>query len=163
MRIENDSAVSPVIGVMLMLVVTIVIAAVVSGFAGGLAGETGKAPQASIECTADLVRHQLTFEHKGGDAFTLRDVKVILASEDAKTTLTTADVGTNAVAFEELGAADNMIATGDKFVLKGADPPGWTEGITFGSMTLVKNTMIKWTIVDKATDRMIASGSIALV
>jgi len=162
MSIPNEDAVSPVIGVMLMLVVTIVIAAVVSGFAGGLAGETGKAPQASIECTADLVRHQLTFEHKGGDAFTLRDVKVILASEDAKTTLTTADVGTNAVAFEELGAADNMIATGDKFVLKGADP-GWTEGITFGSMTLVKNTMIKWTIVDKATDRMIASGSIALV
>jgi len=162
MRIENDSAVSPVIGVMLMLVVTIVIAAVVSGFAGGLAGETGKAPQASIECTADLVRHQLTFEHKGGDAFTLRDVKVILASEDAKTTLTTADVGTNAVAFEELGAADNMIATGDKFVLEGV-APGWTEGITFGSMTLVKNTKTRWTIVDKATDRMIASGSIALV
>jgi FlaG/FlaF family flagellin (archaellin) len=162
MRIENDSAVSPVIGVMLMLVVTIVIAAVVSGFAGGLAGGAGKTPQASIEGTADLVQHQLIFEHKGGDAFTLRDVKVILASEDAKTTLTTADVGTNAVAFEELGAADNMIATGDKFVLEGV-APGWTEGITFGSMTLVKNTKTRWTIVDKATDRMIASGSIALV
>ncbi|ADN37206.1 conserved hypothetical protein [Methanolacinia petrolearia DSM 11571] len=33
---ESDCAVSPVVGVMLMLVVTIIIAAVVSGFAGGL-------------------------------------------------------------------------------------------------------------------------------
>ena len=35
---ENEGAVSPVVGVMLMLVVTIIIAAVVSGFAGGLIG-----------------------------------------------------------------------------------------------------------------------------
>jgi FlaG/FlaF family flagellin (archaellin) len=35
----KEDAVSPVVGVMLMLVVTIIIAAVVSGFAGGLAGE----------------------------------------------------------------------------------------------------------------------------
>ena len=33
---ENEGAVSPVVGVMLMLIVTIIIAAVVSGFAGGL-------------------------------------------------------------------------------------------------------------------------------
>jgi archaeal type IV pilus assembly protein PilA len=35
---ENEDAVSPVVGVMLMLVVTIIIAAVLSGFAGGLLG-----------------------------------------------------------------------------------------------------------------------------
>jgi archaeal type IV pilus assembly protein PilA len=35
---EQEDAVSPVVGVMLMLVVTIIIAAVVSGFAGGLVG-----------------------------------------------------------------------------------------------------------------------------
>ena len=46
---ENDEAVSPVIGVMLMLVVTIIIAAVVSGFAGGLAGTTQKAPQLAMD------------------------------------------------------------------------------------------------------------------
>jgi archaeal type IV pilus assembly protein PilA len=37
-RREPEEAVSPVVGVMLMLVVTIIIAAVVSGFAGGLIG-----------------------------------------------------------------------------------------------------------------------------
>jgi archaeal type IV pilus assembly protein PilA len=49
-KIQNEEAVSPVVGVMLMLVVTIIIAAVVSGFAGGLAGTQQKAPAASFEC-----------------------------------------------------------------------------------------------------------------
>jgi archaeal type IV pilus assembly protein PilA len=45
---KNASAVSPVVGVMLMLVVTIIIAAVVSAFAGGLGGSQTKTPQATI-------------------------------------------------------------------------------------------------------------------
>ncbi|MFA5330870.1 MAG: type IV pilin N-terminal domain-containing protein [Methanoregula sp.] len=47
----NESAVSPVVGVMLMLVVTIIIAAVVSAFAGGLSGSQTKTPQASLVAT----------------------------------------------------------------------------------------------------------------
>jgi len=44
-RKNGEEAVSPVVGVMLMLVVTIIIAAVVSGFAGGLVGgSTQKVP-----------------------------------------------------------------------------------------------------------------------
>jgi len=47
--LSGEDAVSPVVGVMLMLVVTIIIAAVVSGFAGGLAGTTQKAPQLAMD------------------------------------------------------------------------------------------------------------------
>jgi flagellin-like protein len=47
---KKERAVSPVVGVMLMLVVTIIIAAVVSAFAGGLSTGTKKAPVASFEC-----------------------------------------------------------------------------------------------------------------
>ncbi|HJJ42436.1 MAG TPA: type IV pilin N-terminal domain-containing protein [Methanocorpusculum sp.] len=46
---KKESAVSPVVGVMLMLVVTIIIAAVVSAFAGGLVTSAEKAPIASLE------------------------------------------------------------------------------------------------------------------
>ena len=45
-----DSAVSPVIGVMLMLVVTIIIAAVVSSFAGGLVSGQQAAPSMGYGC-----------------------------------------------------------------------------------------------------------------
>ncbi|MBN1431290.1 MAG: type IV pilin N-terminal domain-containing protein [Methanomicrobiaceae archaeon] len=47
MKRENE-AVSPVVGVMLMLVVTIIIAAVVSAFAGSMASTQEKAPSASF-------------------------------------------------------------------------------------------------------------------
>jgi archaeal type IV pilus assembly protein PilA len=48
---EHEIAVSPVVGVMLMLVVTIIIAAVVSGFAGGLLGTSSnqKTPTLSLD------------------------------------------------------------------------------------------------------------------
>lgn len=49
MEMKKDSAVSPVVGVMLMLVVTIIIAAVVSGFAGGLAGNNQKTPELTLD------------------------------------------------------------------------------------------------------------------
>ncbi len=45
MNYPRDTAVSPVVAVMLMLVVVIIIAAVVSGFAGGLVKGTQSAPQ----------------------------------------------------------------------------------------------------------------------
>jgi FlaG/FlaF family flagellin (archaellin) len=50
MKQQNESAVSPVVGVMLMLVVVIIIAAVVSGFAGGLVGSNNqKTPQLTVD------------------------------------------------------------------------------------------------------------------
>jgi archaeal type IV pilus assembly protein PilA len=46
---KTDDAVSPVVGVMLMLVVTIIIAAVISGFAGGLMGNAHKSPSLQMD------------------------------------------------------------------------------------------------------------------
>jgi len=50
MKNQNDTAVSPVVGVMLMLVVVIIIAAIVSGFSGGLiGGNTQKNPTLTMD------------------------------------------------------------------------------------------------------------------
>jgi FlaG/FlaF family flagellin (archaellin) len=67
MKHYKENAVSPVVGVMLMLVVTIIIAAVVSGFAGGLVKGQTKAPQATIQGTFS-VTSGLTITNAGGDA-----------------------------------------------------------------------------------------------
>ena len=45
MKNTIENAVSPVVGVMLMLVVTIIIAAIVSAFAGGAVSGVSKVPQ----------------------------------------------------------------------------------------------------------------------
>jgi flagellin-like protein len=70
MNLQNERAVSPVVGVMLMLVVTIIIAAVVSAFAGGVVGGTSKTPQAAIQGTYSQTKG-MTITHSGGDAIPL--------------------------------------------------------------------------------------------
>jgi hypothetical protein len=105
--IKKEDAVSPVVGVMLMLVVTIVIAAVVSAFAGGVAGDQNKVPQASVVATEFVINgiidsnHNnmygqglarpdqgatnasadiyVIFKHNGGDSLNLDKVEVHLS------------------------------------------------------------------------------------
>lgn len=78
---RKDDAVSPVIGVMLMLVVTLIIAAVVSGFAGGLAEGTDKGPQASIAASFSQSTG-LVMTHTGGDNLLTTDVQVMIRKSD---------------------------------------------------------------------------------
>ena len=106
---QNDAAVSPVVGVMLMLVVTIIIAAVVSAFAGGMGSEQHKTPQTTMiiqsviesvgGTTAPSSPYTLTypdgytaanglmFENTGGDTFSLNDIDIQLQYQDTKYTL----------------------------------------------------------------------------
>jgi len=64
---QKEYAVSPVVGVMLMLVVTIIIAAVVSGFASGTISGQKKVPQATIQGTFSISQG-MQITHLGGDA-----------------------------------------------------------------------------------------------
>lgn len=74
---KNENAVSPVIGVMLMLVVTVILAAAVSGFSGGLVGDTSKASQMAIK--ADFSQSKgLTITHMGGDTINTLDTAIIV-------------------------------------------------------------------------------------
>jgi len=82
-KIRDSRAVSPVVGVMLMLVVAVVLAAVVSSFAGGLAGTQKKAPQASFDAvirsakTVGDVYPEFVMKHLGGDPVPTKDVKIV--------------------------------------------------------------------------------------
>lgn len=70
---KHDDAVSPVVGVMLMLVVTIIIAAVVSAYAGGMGSGTKKAPQATI--SAEFSQSDgMEIYHNGGDPLTVQTI-----------------------------------------------------------------------------------------
>ncbi len=81
----NELAVSPVVGVMLMLVVTIIIAAVVSAFSGSMTEGKEKAPQASLECHITWGDTMYTgnpgpvfsMKHMGGDPINTKNVKLV--------------------------------------------------------------------------------------
>lgn len=73
MKLSSNDAVSPVVGVMLMLVVTIIIAAVVSAFAGGALGNPQKTPQANIQATFSI-SSGMQIIHAGGNAIPSQDL-----------------------------------------------------------------------------------------
>jgi archaeal type IV pilus assembly protein PilA len=77
MKKMNENAVSPVVAVMLMLVVTIIIAAIVSAFAGGSVSGVKKVPQASIQGKFS-VSNGLEIIHNGGDSLGTADIVFII-------------------------------------------------------------------------------------
>ncbi|MDI3539645.1 MAG: archaeal type pilus assembly protein PilA [Methanolobus sp.] len=82
MQYNNEDAVSPVIGVMLMLVVTVILAAAVSSYAGGMGGNMQKAPQltmdVSIQNTGDWKGSQITFNVMSvSEPIPTKDLKII--------------------------------------------------------------------------------------
>ncbi|AGB01959.1 type IV pilin N-terminal domain-containing protein [Methanoregula formicica] len=109
-RMSND-AVSPVVGVMLMLVVTIIIAAVVSAFAGGFGGAQQITPHATVTATVVIdnvtgtstcvnvapftctrtypdgftAKNGIMFESTGGTPFNLNSIIVELVSDSGTT------------------------------------------------------------------------------
>jgi flagellin-like protein len=74
---KNEEAVSPVIGVILMVAITVILAAVIAAFVFNLGGSQEKAPTASIvaannpEGGADM-----KITHKGGDMLKAGDYKL---------------------------------------------------------------------------------------
>ncbi|MDD1689966.1 MAG: type IV pilin N-terminal domain-containing protein [Methanoregula sp.] len=77
----SHDAVSPVIGVMLMLVVVIIIAAVVSAFASGTMGNTAKPPSATIKGIFSQ-SGGMQIIHTGGDVLPTANL-VFTVSNDA--------------------------------------------------------------------------------
>ncbi|MDO9036135.1 MAG: type IV pilin N-terminal domain-containing protein [Methanoregula sp.] len=80
----QEHAVSPVVGVMLMLVVTIIIAAVVSAFSGGLSSGVKEAPQAAIDvkistsgASMDGSEANIEFKLLSGNGIPTKDLAII--------------------------------------------------------------------------------------
>jgi len=77
MQHRNSEAVSPVVGVMLMLVVTIIIAAVVSAFGGGLSTSKDKAPAISLSATYSQT-NGMVISNDGGNTISTSDTIVMV-------------------------------------------------------------------------------------
>jgi len=83
---RNEDAVSPVIGVMLMIVVTVIIAAIVSGFASGMGDTQKAAPAAAIQCSivkVDADNVVITLKHVSGDSLKTADLRFYVSYVDS--------------------------------------------------------------------------------
>jgi flagellin-like protein len=63
----DDDAVSPVIGVILMVAITVILAAVIGAFVLDIGGSQESAPQVQWDWSDDASSDQVTVEHGGGD------------------------------------------------------------------------------------------------
>ena len=76
----EERAVSPVIGVILMVAITVILAAVIGAFVLGIGGDQNATPQASISLDADVDNDDnVTIEHNGGETLELDDVQLSAA------------------------------------------------------------------------------------
>ncbi len=66
--LDDDAAVSPVIGVILMVAITVILAAVIGTFVLGLGENVQSTPQAKFNFDYNQTGSALTITHDGGDA-----------------------------------------------------------------------------------------------
>lgn len=153
---KNDEAVSPVIGVILMVAITVILAAVIAAFVFGM-GTPTKAPQVQLKFTASNVsagNDILKISHDGGDPLVLKDEKITIR---------------NAVTDAIVSGIDGWFVTGttagqiDVFMAyPGNDTLPAGSAIQNASMTLIKGSIIKITILDIPSGQMIASTKVTV-
>lgn len=106
---KTEEGVSPVVGVMLMLSVTVIIAAIVSAAAGGLSGSEKKAPSSILEVRyydnlsfGSFSAHAMTIEHVSGNTLQTKDLSITTYFRNDSGQLTKGYlVGENAVAGDD--------------------------------------------------------------
>jgi len=78
----RENGVSPVIGVLLMLTLTLIIAAIVNSYAGGLMETESKAPSVTLQ-TSYSIASGMEIRHISGDPLPTQSVKVMVRPSES--------------------------------------------------------------------------------
>jgi flagellin-like protein len=108
---DDDDAVSPVIGVILMVAITVILAAVIATFVLGLGDQVSNtAPQASF--SFDYEGSTLTIVHDGGDTITAEEL-FVRGANDVGSWDTLTSTGTSYAATSEIRAGNGVEVSAD--------------------------------------------------
>ncbi len=147
-----------------MLVVTVIIAAVVGAFSSGMIGTKEKPQQVTFTASVDNV--SIYFDHMGGDALSLEDLRIDLDQKDSRISITndTIDRDFEGNNLSRKGTPGDLIRAGDTIVLKGG---GNSSNIKFqikdGSpITIEHDKILTWTIISRSSGGILARGSLTL-
>ena len=143
---RNDRAVSPVIGVILMVAITVILAAVIGTFVLDLGQNAGQsAPQASLDVELDDSTDQVTIEHTGGDDLLSDRTKVVV-----KDSSSSKDFSTSASDAFSVGETADMDVGSDTVT-------GWGSSwdITSGLSDIQPDTTYTVQVIDTKTSKII--------
>ena len=106
----EERAVSPVIGVILMVAITVILAAVIGTFVLGLGENVQSTPQAKF--AYDYQNNNVTITHEGGSAVSAAELSVTASSAFEFETASGALDGTpnSSKTFEEMGVSGDVSA-----------------------------------------------------
>jgi flagellin-like protein len=113
---END-AVSPVIGVILMVAITVILAAVIGTFVLGIGQDQQTTPQASFDFEYDAAAGDVTVTHAGGNNFDKSNSAEVVIQHDGggptdwMTTGTTLSAGDTETVSASAGSTVRVIWT----------------------------------------------------
>lgn len=144
---SSDRAVSPVIGVILMVAITVILAAVVGTFVldmGATVGDT--APRASLSVTADASNDVVNVSHQGGDPLNSGDTRVTISNDSESVTYEPAGSDTFIVG-EEIGFSVNTDPPSTTWALSDAD--------SSNRFALVSGNQYEVQIVDLQSQRVV--------
>lgn len=82
-----DRGVSPVIGAVLMVGITVILAAAIGAMVLDMGATAEPAPQASLSASVDAVTDELTLSHRGGDGLPSTRVRLVLSTDDERLVL----------------------------------------------------------------------------
>ena len=135
--LEEERGVSPVIGVILMVAITVILAAVIGTFVLGLGDSLNQAPQSQIDVEGDAGNDEITISHGGGDAIPTSELSI------------TFDDGTdsNTVDNPSLGS-DDTFSVGDSG--------------TFGSINGISNAEVDVTIIHSPSESILLDQTVDL-
>ncbi|MDD5094505.1 MAG: type IV pilin N-terminal domain-containing protein [Dehalococcoidia bacterium] len=150
--LSEESGVSPVIGVILMVAITVVLAAVIAAFAFGFSGSSTKAPTVALSVIDDPTDSvSLILKHSGGEALAANGWKCSVTLGKESTADFTPSAVTGAPSDSELSTGvgidigyESDVDTGAYGTLSTSIAAGWYHvvAVDVGSDTILIDTNV---------------------
>lgn len=152
---KNDEAVSPVIGVILMVAITVILAAVIAAFVFGM-GTPTQAPQASLTISSSSSSSDyINITHRGGDSIDLYKTRAIIEQGSNRMTIATLNstVSQTIQVGDMIGIWTNSSSA--TLVLSVNKAGGWTTGTISGNFNLASGK-VTVTLIDTDSSKEIS-------
>ena len=145
--LKEEDAVSPVIGVILMVAITVILAAVIAAFVFGM-GPPEQAPQAAIRAGAATVGNfdVVKLEHQGGDAVTFTTANTKVTIDGSSVNMSGLSGDTDAQRFE----------AGEVLYIFNATNVQHVNTTSAATASYTTGTTVNVKIIDVASQQMIA-------
>ena len=150
---DEERAVSPVIGVILMVAITVILAAVIGTFVLGLGDSVEATPQATLSID-EVDNEEIVLRHGGGDTIYSDEIDIVVSYGEQEFTFSGSDAD-----------ASEGFSTGESITMSYNDADDewdfedWGEYQELGaaSSSIEDGEAVRITVVDRSTGQTIAS------